>query len=220
MILTLNRNTHRAYNRVKEGNFSLDGLVGFDLYEKNVGVIGVGKIGKAFAKIMRGFGCQVLCYDQTEDKEWAKETGVTYETLDKVISSSDIISLHVPLNDKTFHLINKGRLLQMKTGVMLINTGRGALIDTKALIDGLKVGRVGHAGLDVYELEKDFFFQDHSAHALTDDVLARLLTFPNVLMTGHQGFLTEEALKNIAQTTLKNIDEFAQQKNLSNEVKI
>lgn len=219
LIMTLNRHTHRAYNRVKEGNFSLDNLVGFDLYQKKVGIIGVGKIGKVFAQIMRGFGCEVFCYDQITDEKWANENGCSYVSLEKLLKSCDIISLHTPLTKDTFHLINQERLAQMKNGVMLINTGRGALIDTKALIDNLKSEKIGYAGLDVYELEKDYFFQDHSYHVLSDDILARLLTFPNVLLTGHQGFLTREALTKIAETTLKNIDAFAQNKSLSNEVK-
>lgn len=220
LIMTLNRQTHRAFNRVREGNFSLDGLVGFDLNQKKVGVIGVGKIGKVFAQIMRGFGCEVTCFDINPDEAWAKLYGCSYSNLDQVLAQSDILSLHIPLNDNTYHLINEKNLDLMKTGVMLINTGRGALLDTKALIEKLKQGKVGHVGLDVYELEKEFFFQDHSGKPLSDEVLARILTFPNVLLTGHQGFLTAEALKNIAQTTLENIDAFVKNKNLINEVKI
>lgn len=218
LILTLNRHSHHAYNRVKEGNFNLDGLVGFDLYQKTVGVIGLGKIGKVFAQIMRGFGCQVICYDQNEDLTWAKLYGCEYKNLEEIIIQSDILSLHVPLNDKTFHLINQERIGKMKDGVMLINTGRGGLIDTKALIAGLKKKKIGYAGLDVYEMEKDFFFENHSASALSDDVLARLITFPNVLLTGHQGFLTKEALNNIASMTLLNIENFKSKKPLLNQI--
>lgn len=201
LIQTLNRKTHRAYNRVREGNFSLDHLVGVDLHGKTVGVIGTGKIGKVFAKIMQGFGCRVLAYDPSPDPSVTAQ----FVSLEEVLRESDIISLHVPLTPQTRHLINGASLSQMKDGVMLINTGRGALIDTHALIVALKQGKIGAAGLDVYEEEEGVFFHDLSDKVLGDDVLARLLTFPNVLITGHQGFLTQEALGNIAQTTLENV---------------
>ncbi len=218
LILSLNRKINHAYNRVREGNFNLDHLVGFDLYQKNVGIIGLGKIGKALAEILRGFGCQVLCYDVNPDDAWAKKNQCRYVDLPTLFSQSSIISLHIPLTPETHHLINKESLKQMKKGVMLINTGRGGLIDTKSLIDGLKSGHVGHAGLDVYELEKDFFFQDLSRHALTDDQLSRLISFPNVILTGHQGFLTHEALTQIALTTLESLNEFEDKKSLSHEI--
>ncbi len=218
MLLTLNRKTHRAYNRVREGNFSLSGLVGFDLHGKTVGVIGTGKIGKVFATIMQGFGCRILLNDITEDKDLALKTGGKYTTLNDIFSTADIISLHLPLKKETHHLIDESAFDKMKKGVILINTGRGALIDTKALIKNLKNGRVGAAGLDVYEEESGVFFQDHSGQIMTDDVLARLMTFSNVLITGHQAFLTNEALENIAATTLENISAFQRGEALRNSV--
>lgn len=217
MILTLNRKIHRAYNRVREGNFSLDGLVGFDLNNKTVGVVGTGRIGSVLAKILTGFGCRVLAYDILKDQR-LQEIGVQYVTLDELLQKSDIISLHVPLNPQTRYLIDEKALALTKRGVMLINTGRGALIDTVALIRSLKSGHIGFAGLDVYEEEEEYFFEDLSEEILQDDKLARLLTFPNVLMTSHQAFLTEEALTNIAQVTLENISEFEGGKALSHEV--
>jgi len=218
MIQTLNRKTHRSYNRVREGNFSLDGLVGFDLHGKTVGIIGTGRIGKVLAKIMTGFGCHVLLNDLNKDENFATEMGCRYTDQDELFKKADIISLHIPLTPKTRHFIDNNAFSKMKKGVMFINTGRGALIDTKALINALKSGQVGHAGLDVYEEEEGVFFQDLSGKILTDDILARLLTFSNVLITGHQGFLTREALTNIAETTLKNISDFEQSLPLSNEV--
>jgi D-lactate dehydrogenase len=218
LILSLNRKIHRAYNRVREGNFSLDGLVGFDLHQKTVGVIGTGKIGIVMAKILLGFGCHVLAYDLTPNSE-LMNLGVKYGTLDEILQSSDIVSLHVPLNSHTKHILNERTLSITRPGVMLINTGRGALIDTRALIKYLKSGHIGYAGLDVYEEEEDLFFEDLSGQILQDDQLARLLTFPNVLLTSHQAFLTKEALENIADVTLKNILEFEQGNILSHEVK-
>lgn len=218
LILTLNRKTHRAFNRVREGNFSLSGLVGFDLKGKTVGVIGTGKIGQVFAKIMRGFGCQVMLYDLNHDEAFAKEIDGKYVPLDELFKTSDIISLHVPLNPATRYIINEKAISQMKDGVMLINTGRGALIDTKALINNLKSGKVGSAGLDVYEEEAGIFFSDRSCQILSDDVLARLMTFPNVVITGHQAFLTNEALTNIADTTLSNISDFEKALPLVNRI--
>lgn len=217
LILSLNRKIHRAYNRVREGNFSLDGLVGFDLYKKTVGVVGTGRIGSVLAKIMNGFGCQVLAFDRMQNPTLVA-AGVQYVSLDELLRKSDIISLHVPLTPETHYIIDSKALLLTKPGVMLINTGRGALIDTKALIQHLKSGHIGCAGLDVYEEEEGIFFENLSDQILQDDQLARLLTFPNVLLTSHQAFLTEEALTNIAQTTLQNIAEFENGKDLSNEV--
>jgi D-lactate dehydrogenase len=207
LILTLNRKTHKAYNRVREGNFSLDRLTGFDLYQKTVGVIGTGKIGQVFCDIMIGFGCKVLAFDLIEHKPTA-EKGVTYLPLIDLLKESDIISLHCPLNELTKQLINEHTISLMKEGAMLINTSRGALIDTKEVIRALKSGRIGYLGLDVYEQEEKLFFNDLSENIIQDDVIMRLLSFPNVLITAHQGFFTEEALEQIAQTTLKNADDF------------
>jgi D-lactate dehydrogenase len=217
LVLSLNRKLHRAYNRVREGNFSLDGLVGFDLNKKTVGVVGTGRIGSVMAKILRGFDCQVIAYDSVQNSKLL-ELGVQYVTFDEILRKSDIISLHVPLTPQTRHLIDAKALALTKPGVMLINTSRGALIDTSALIDYLKSGHIGYAGLDVYEEEEGLFFEDLSEQILQDDKLARLLTFPNVLLTSHQAFLTEEALGNIAQVTLQNITEFENGTALKNEV--
>ena len=219
MIQTLNRKTHRAYNRVREGNFSLNGLVGFDLHGKTIGIIGAGRIGKVLARIMTGFGCKVLLNDLIFDQEMIDELGCEFVDLDRLLNESQIISLNVPLTSETRHLINEKSLSSMRKGVMLINTGRGALVETKALIRGLKSGHIGYAGLDVYEEEEGVFFQDLSGQILGDDDLARLITFPNVLITSHQAFLTQEALSNIAQTTLQNISDFESGLNLVNEVK-
>lgn len=220
MVLTLNRKTHRAYNRVREGNFSLNGLVGFDLHGKTVGVIGTGRIGSELTKILTGFGCRVLTHDIHCNEKLSLETHCSYVPLETVLKESEIISLNVPLTSETRHFIGAEQFAMMKEGVMLINTGRGALIDTKALIKSLKSGHIGSAGLDVYEEEEGVFFHDFSGKIISDDVLARLLTFPNVLITGHQAFLTYEALNNIATTTLMNIHEFEQGKNLTNEVSL
>lgn len=218
LIMTLNRKTHKAYNRVREGNFSLDGLTGFDLYHKTVGIVGTGKIGGVFAKIMLGLGCKVLAYDKFPDETLSK-TGVTYVSFEELLVQSDILSLHCPLTESTKHLINAKTLAQMKKGVMLINTSRGALIDTQAVVDALKNKIVGYLGLDVYEQEENIFFNNLSVEILQDDILARLMTFPNVLITSHQGFLTEEALTKIAITTLQNISDFEHNVLLINEVK-
>jgi D-lactate dehydrogenase len=207
LMLTLNRKTHKAYNRVREGNFSLERLTGFDLFEKTVGVIGTGKIGEAFCKIMLGFGCKVLAFDLIENKELAAK-GVEYLPLIDVLQQSDIVSLHCPLNEQTKHIINRQTIGMMKDEAMLINTSRGGLIDTPAVIDGLKTGKIGYLGLDVYEQEEKLFFNDLSENVIQDDVMMRLLSFPNVLITAHQGFFTEEALTQIAQTTWGNIDAF------------
>jgi D-lactate dehydrogenase len=208
LVLGLNRMTHRAYNRVREGNFSLDGLLGFDLYGKTVGVIGTGKIGLIFADIMHGFGCSVLASDPFPSAD-AKEF-VSYVPLEKLFGEADIISLHCPLTPETNHLIDADAIAQMKPGVMLVNTGRGRVVDTRAVIEGLKSGRIGRLGLDVYEEEENLFFQDLSQQVISDDLFMRLTTFPNVLITGHQAFFTAEALTNIAETTLANISAFEQ----------
>lgn len=217
LILTLNRKVHRAYNRVREGNFSLDGLVGFDLHGKTVGVVGTGKIGSVMCGILIGFGCQVLAYDRKKSSS-LESKGVRYVELDELMSRSDVISLHVPLTPETRHLIDEKALAKTKPGVMLINTGRGALIETRSLIRLLKSGHIGSAGLDVYEEEEAVFFQNLSEQILQDDQLARLLTFPNVVLTSHQAFLTKEALGNIAETTLLNITRYEQGAPLQNEV--
>jgi D-lactate dehydrogenase len=219
LILTLNRKIHRAYSRVREGNFSLNGLVGFDLHGKKIGLIGTGKIGSVMAHIMSGFGCQILAYDPKPDLALKKINQFKYVPLDQLFRESDIISLHVPLTPSTKHLINGTAISMMKPGVMIINTGRGALIDTRALIQGLKTCQIGSAGLDVYEEEEGVFFEDLSGQVIQDDVLARLLTFSNVILTSHQAFLTEEALSNIAATTLANITEFERNQSLTNAVR-
>ena len=219
LILSLNRKIHRAYVRVREGNFSLDGLVGFDLHGKTVGIVGTGRIGAVMAKIMSGFGCKILAYDLHANDALVENFDVHYVPLNQLIRESDIISLHIPLNPETRHLMNRKAFAQMKKGVMLINTGRGALIDTSALIASLKSGQLGFAGLDVYEEEEKVFFQDLSEQILQDDLLARLLTFPNVLVTSHQAFLTREALQKIAETTLQNVADFDSGKSLTHEVK-
>ncbi|WP_444666914.1 2-hydroxyacid dehydrogenase [Cereibacter changlensis] len=207
LILTLNRNTHRAYNRVREGNFALEGLLGFDLAGKTVGIVGTGLIGQVFARIMLGFGCKVIASDPYPNAQIAAE-GVRYVPLDELFGASDIISLQCPLTPETHHLIDDAAIAKMKRGVMIINTSRGAVVDASAVIRGLKSGVIGALGLDVYEEEAALFFEDLSARAIVDDVFARLLTFPNVLITGHQGFFTREALTAIAETTIGNISAF------------
>ncbi|WP_282361169.1 2-hydroxyacid dehydrogenase [Pseudomonas sp. PS01300] len=208
LILALNRRLHRAYNRTREGDFSLHGLTGFDLHGKTVGVVGTGQIGLAFARIMAGFGCQLLAYDPYPNAE-VEALGARYLDLPELLRESRIISLHCPLTPQTRHLINPQSLASLQPGAMLINTGRGALVDTPALIDALKSGQLGYLGLDVYEEEAQIFFEDRSDLPLQDDVLARLLTFPNVIVTAHQAFLTREALAAIAATTLENIARWA-----------
>jgi len=219
LVLALNRKIHRAYNRVREANFSLEGLVGFDLFGKTCGIVGTGKIGAVVARIMQGFGCRLLAFDLNPNESLATEVSVRYTDLSELYREADIISLHVPLAPTTHHLIDAAALAQMKPGVMLINTGRGALLDSRALIDALKRGQVGAAGLDVYEEEEGVFFRNLSDQVLQDDVLARLLTFPNVLITSHQAFLTREALANIADTTLANVSAFERGEHLLNEVR-
>jgi len=217
LILTLNRKTHKSYNRIKEGNFSLDKLIGFNLHGKNVGIIGTGKIGEAFSNIMLGLGCKVYAYD-IKPQETLKEKGVDYVSLDNLYKNSDIISLHCPLLPATHHIINKASIHKMRDQVMLINTSRGGLVNTEHVIQGLKDKKVGYLGIDVYEQEEEVFFEDKSEQIIEDDMLLRLISFPNVLITSHQAFLTSEALKEIAQTVLQNIDDFEQQKELKNEV--
>lgn len=209
LILALNRRIHRAYQRVRDYNFSLVGLLGFDLHGRTVGVVGTGAIGRVFARIMTGFGCRVLAYDLRRDPE-CERLGVAYVPLDELFAESDIVSLHCPLTPATFHLVNGSTLATMKPGVMLINTSRGALVDTAAVIEALKTGRVGYLGLDVYEEEGALFFEDRSERgAAFDDVFARLLTLPNVIVTGHQGFFTVDALTRIAEVTVANLTGFA-----------
>ena len=207
LILSLNRKIPRAHNRVREGDFSLTGLMGFDLYQKTVGIVGTGKIGTALAGIMKGFGCKVIAYDIEQNKDCLK-LGVNYVSLDELLKNSTIISLHCPLNKETTHLINEKTLSMMQPGVMLINTGRGQLIDTKAAINALKSKKLGYLGIDVYEEEQNLFFEDHSDEIINDDIFCRLQTFPNVLITGHQAFFTQEAVHNIASITLENISNF------------
>jgi D-lactate dehydrogenase len=212
LLLTLNRKIHRAFNRVRELNFSLNGLIGFDLYAKTAGIVGTGKIGRVTGQILRGFGMRVLAYDPFPDHEWAKQTGVEYtEALSVVLRNSDVISLHTPLTPETRHTIRAETIELMKRGSILINVSRGALVDTTALIQGLKSGRLAGVALDVYEEEDGIFFEDLSGEVLHDDELARLLTFPNVLITSHQAFLTCEALTEIARTTVANISALASQ---------
>lgn len=206
LVLALNRRIHRAYNRVREGNFALDGLMGFDLHGKTVGVIGAGKIGALFARMMQAMGCRVLLSDPYPDPEL--ESLGEYVSLDYLYRQSKIISLHCPLTPQSHHLINAEALACMQPGVMLINTSRGPIVDTRAVIQALKSGHLGSLGLDVYEEEGDLFFADLSNEVIQDDVFMRLLTFPNVLITGHQGFFTREAMSNIAETTLANINGF------------
>jgi D-lactate dehydrogenase len=207
LMLTLNRHTHRAFNRVREGNFALDGLLGFDLFGKTVGIVGTGLIGTVLARIMTGFGCTVIAADPFPSPE-CLAMGVRYVPVEALLADSDIITLQCPLTPETRHMIDDAAIARMKRGVMLINCSRGAVVDTRAVIRGLKSGRIGSLGLDVYEEEADLFFEDLSSQAIADDVFARLLTFPNVLITGHQGFFTAEALTAIAETTIANITAF------------
>lgn len=201
LILTLNRKTHKAYNRVREQNFSLNGLIGFVLHGKTIGVIGTGKIGQAFCRIMLGFGCRVLAFDIVANRDM-EALGVEYLPLIPLLQQSDIISLHTPLNDQTHHLLNQETISYLKHGVMLINTSRGALIDTPDIIVALKSGRIGSLGIDVYEQEEHLFFRDLSRNIIEDDIIQRLTSFPNVLVTAHQAFFTKEAMDQIAETTL------------------
>jgi D-lactate dehydrogenase len=212
LLLTLNRKIHRSFNRVRELNFSLNGLVGTDLNGKTAGIIGTGKIGRIVARILRGFGMKVVAYDPFPNREWAAAEGVEYLDPTALAATSDVISLHVPLTPETRHIIRTETVNKMKPGAILINVSRGALIDTTALIEGLKSGRLGGVALDVYEEEEGIFFEDLSGQVLQDDELARMLTFPNVLITAHQAFLTREALNDIARTTAANLEALAQGK--------
>lgn len=218
MMLTLDRKIHRAYNRTREGNFNINGLLGFDLHGKTAGIIGTGRIGKILAGILRGFGMHVLLHDAFPDESFAASNGCSYVPLEQLYEGSDVISLHCPLTPQTYHLISNEALSRMKPTVMLINTSRGQLIDTQALIDSLKDQKIGYAGLDVYEEEADYFFEDLSNAYIADDILARLLTFNNVLVTSHQAFFTKEALTNIARTTVGNIRSFFSGEALPNEI--
>ncbi len=218
LILTLSRKTHKAYNRVRENNFSLEGLTGVNIHGKTVGVIGTGAIGRAFCRIAKGFGCTILAHDIFENEEM-KQLGVTYLPIDEVLSKSHIISLHCPLTPETHHLINSESIDRMQNGVALINTSRGALIETKAVIRALKNKKIGYLGIDVYEQEENIFFKNLSEEIMLDEQISRLMTFPNVLVTGHQAFLTKEALEQISKTTLGNISAFEKGENLLNEIK-
>ncbi|MBD3634486.1 MAG: 2-hydroxyacid dehydrogenase [Methylophaga sp.] len=217
LMLALSRKLPRAYNRVRDGNFSLDGLLGFDFYAKTLGVIGGGKIGQLVAERMRAFGCRILIYDPFNE-ETCRRLGFESVDLDSLFEASDIISLHCPLNDQTRHLINRDSVAQMKPGVMLINTSRGALMDTQAVLDGLKAHHIAYLGMDVYEQEGSLFFEDHSLDIIQDDVIQRLITLPNVIVTGHQAYFTKEALQHIAETTVSNILEYLEDKPLTYQV--
>ncbi len=219
LILTLNRKTHKSYNRVREHNFSLNKLMGFDLKDKTVGVVGTGKIGVAFSKIMLGFGCKVRAFDLYTNRA-LEDAGVEYVSLDDLCLQSDIISLHCPLTRDTYHLIDKSKLKLMKAGVMLINTSRGALINTHDVIQALKRRKLGYLGLDVYEEEDAIFFKDLSEDVILDDQIARLMSFPNVLITGHQAFFTREAMEEIASTTIQNLSDIEEDGTCENEITI
>lgn len=218
MMLTLNRNTHRAFYRTRDNNFSINGLVGFDMYGKTAGIVGTGQIGRIVCEILKGFGMRVLAYDPYPATAWATEKGVELVDLGTLYEQSDILSLHCPLTPQNIHMINRGTLEMMKKGVMIINTGRGKLIRSEDLLEALRDEKVGAAGLDVYEEETDYFFEDFSSTVMKDDVLARLISFPNVLVTSHQAFFTNEALANIAVTTLENVRSFFLDGKVLNEV--
>jgi len=207
LIMTLSRKTHKAYNRVRDGNFSLERLIGYDLYGKTVGIIGTGRIGAVLATIMMGFGCKIIAFDRYENKDLVSK-GVKYMSQDEVFAQADIISLHCPLTPESHHMINTQTLSQMKRGVMLINTSRGKLIDTEAAIESLKDSHLGYLGIDVYEQEEKIFFKDLSEVVIRDDKISRLVNFPNVLITAHQAFLTDTALTQIAFTTIENLNNF------------
>ncbi|WP_405414801.1 2-hydroxyacid dehydrogenase [Maribacter sp. Asnod1-A12] len=218
LILTLNRKTHKAYNRVREGNFSLKNLIGFNLSNKTIGVIGTGKIGETFCSILKGFGCRIIAFDIAENDELVAG-GVEFLSLEDVFRQSEIISLHCPLNKHTKHIVNKASIAKMKDGVMIINTSRGALIKTQDAIEGLKNRKIGYLGIDVYEQEENLFFEDLSEHIIQDDMILRLLSFPNVLITSHQAYFTKEAMNQITLTTLDNVAAYKNGKELKNEVK-
>ncbi len=218
LMLSLNRKIHRAYWRTRDGNFSLNGLIGFDMHGKTIGIIGTGKIARILIRLLKGFGMRILAYDLYPDMKFAGEEGISYVSLDELYRESDIISLHCPLTDQTKYMIDKDSIDKMKEGVMIINTGRGQLINTNDLIEGLKEKKIAAAGLDVYEEEGEYFYEDKSDKIIDDDVLARLLSFNNVIVTSHQAFFTKEALHNIAETTLQNIEDFRCHRPLVNEV--
>ncbi|GKX29871.1 2-hydroxyacid dehydrogenase [Vallitalea longa] len=218
MMLTLNRKIHKSHTRTKDLNFSLSGLLGFDMYQKTVGIIGTGKIAKILIKILKGFECNVIAYDLYPDTRSAEELGFSYVSLDELFIESDIISLHCPLTKDTEYIINANSINKMKKGAMIVNTGRGKLINTKDLIEGLKEYKIGSAALDVYEEEDKYFYEDFSVSGVNDDVLSRLLTFPNVLITSHQAYFTKEALNNIATTTLDSMMQLDEGKPLENEI--
>ncbi|HET9056335.1 MAG TPA: 2-hydroxyacid dehydrogenase [Chitinophagaceae bacterium] len=219
LMLALNRKLVLAHNRIRDLNFSLNGLTGFDMHGKTAGIIGTGKIGRIVAEILHGFGCRIMAYDIMPDNDWASKYGVVYTGIDNLCSQSDIITLHAPLTEQTRYIINRDRIAKMKKGVMMINTSRGALVNTKDVIASLKSGQIGYLGLDVYEEERGLFFEDHSSDILQDDIIARLMTFSNVLITSHQAFLTDTALHNIAETTVGNLDCFEIGTENKNEVK-
>ena len=218
LMLSLNRKIHRAYWRTRDGSFSLNGLMGFDMHGKTIGIIGTGKIAKFLIRLLKGFGMRILAYDLYPDMKFAGEEGISYVSLDELYRESDIISLHCPLTDQTEYMIDKDSIDKMKEGVMIINTGRGQLINTNDLIEGLKEKKIAAAGLDVYGEEGEYFYEDKSDRIIDDDVLARLLSFNNVIVTSHQAFFTKEALHNIAETTLQNIEDFRCHRPLVNEV--
>ena len=218
LLMTVNRKTHKAYNRTREGNFSLVGLTGMDLNGKTAGIIGTGKIARIFIRILNGLGMKVIAYDKFPNEQAAKDENFTYVTRDEVFANADVLSLHCPLFPETRHTINEESIKKMKDGVIIINSARGGLVDTAALVEGLKNKKIGGAGLDVYENERDYFYEDESASVLEDDTLARLLSFNNVVLTSHQAFLTREALDNISEATFNNILSYVKEETLRNEV--
>jgi D-lactate dehydrogenase len=218
LMLALNRKVHKAYNRVRDHNFSIAGLMGFDMYGKTAGIVGTGRIGKCTAEILRGLGMRIIAYDLYPDDDFAKKNDIEYVALDELYQNSDIISLHCPLNKDNIHMINTESISVMKDNVMIVNTSRGQLIDTVALVEGLKSRKIGAAGLDVYEEESEYFFEDKSDEIIVDDLLARLTAFNNVIITSHQAFFTEEAVCNIAATTLRNISDYFSGNKLENEI--
>ena len=219
LLMSLTRHIPQAYLRTKTANFNIEGLTGRDLFGLTAGILGTGKIGRIMADILMGFGMKIIAYDPFPNEQWAKEKNIEYVGLDEIFKRSDVLSLHCPLTEETKHVVNHDRMKMMKHDAVIINTGRGALIDSKALVHALKHGHIGGIGMDVYEEESKYFFSDWSTDIMTDDTLARLLTFPNVIITGHQAFLTTNALKNLAETTLENIKAFAAGAELVNEVK-
>ena len=218
LLMSLTRHIPQAYLRTKTANFSIEGLTGRDLHGLTAGVLGTGKIGRIMAGLLKGFGMELIVYDKFPNEEWAKEIGAKYVSVEEIFRKSDVLSLHCPLTEETKHIVNHDTMKMMKSDAVIINTGRGALIDSKALVHALKHKHIGGIGMDVYEEESKYFFNDWSTEVMTDDVLARLLTFPNVIITGHQAFLTTNALKNISDVTLQNIKDFSEGKELVNEV--